>query len=114
MQPIRQPANLVKLSLNYSGQDLLKLAENRGFSAVRFALVSGRLLWIGPARPNQALTIAQACEFLHCGYDVVYRLLWKGLVHSKKRPIPGSRRPGWYIPVAELNRLRFQREPRQA
>ena len=56
--------------------------------------------WIEPTRPDEALTIAQACQFLHCGYDVVYRLLWKGLVHGEKRPIAGSRKQGWYISVA--------------
>jgi Helix-turn-helix domain len=76
--------------------------EDCSCGAFRLCSVSN---WIGPARRNQGLTIAQACEFLHCSYDVVYRLLWKGLVHREKRPIPGSRRPGWYIPVAELNRV---------
>jgi hypothetical protein len=66
--------------------------------------------WIEPANSIEALTIAQACEFLHCGYDVVYRLIWKGLVHGEKRLIPGGRKPAWFIPVSELNRFRFNRE----
>jgi Helix-turn-helix domain len=66
--------------------------------------------WIEPANSIEAFTIAQACEFLHCGYDVVYRLIWKGLVHVEKRLIPGGRKPAWFIPVSELNRFRFNRE----
>jgi Helix-turn-helix domain len=70
--------------------------------------------WIEPANFREALTIAQACEFLHCGYDVVYRLIWKGLVHGEKRLMSGGRRPAWLIPVSELNRFRFNRERRGA
>lgn len=70
--------------------------------------------WIAPTSSCEALTIAQACEFLHCGYDVVYRLIWKGLVDGEKRLMPGSRRPAWFIPVSELNRFRFNREKRGA
>jgi hypothetical protein len=68
--------------------------------------------WIEPANSRGAFTIAQACEFLHCGYDVVYRLIWKGLVHGEKRLMPGAHKPAWLIPVSELNRFRFNRERR--
>ena len=61
--------------------------------------------WIEPSPPD--LTIVEACQYLNVGYDVIYRLLWKGLLHGEKRAIAGSRKPGWYIPVAELDRFRF-------
>ena len=63
--------------------------------------------WIEPS--SRDLTIAEACQYLNVGYDVIYRMLWKGLVHGDKRAIAGSHKPGWYIPVAELDRFRFAR-----
>lgn len=66
--------------------------------------------WIGPANSPEVFTIAEARELLHCSYDVVYRLIWKGLVRGEKRLLPGGRKPVWLIPARQINRFRFSRE----